>query len=204
MKKVLKILTLIMLIITILKIGDTFSKYYTSTHTNTLSKDIGEWIIKVNEMDIYSENGESVEIEIDKFSNFTNNYTSPDKIAPFSEGYTDITIDPTGTDVAVKYDIQVNVQGNQVQGAETRLEMISDEHILIKTAEDTYTGTISLSDVKAGKKPTIRVYILWMNNELRNEEDTDIATTGQREKLNVLLNITASQYLGEEIIEYAE
>ena len=55
MKKVLKILTLVMLIITIIKIGDTYSRYYTSASTNNLSKDIGEWIIKVNEMDIYSE-----------------------------------------------------------------------------------------------------------------------------------------------------
>ena len=169
MKKVLKILTLIMLIITILKIGDTYSKYYTKAHTATLSQDVGQWIIKVNEMDIYSETGESVELEIDKFSNFTNNYTSPNKISPFSEGYTDIVIDSTGTDVAVKYDIQLDVQGTYVQGVETRLEMIADEHVLIKTAEDTYSGMISLADVKAGEKIKIRAYILWMNDELRNE-----------------------------------
>ena len=54
------------------------------------------------------------------------------------------------------------------------------------------------------KKIKIRAYILWMNDELRNEEDTDIATTEQRENIKVLMNINVSQYLGEEIIEYSE
>lgn len=204
MKKVLKILTLIMLIITILKIADTYSKYYTRAHTSSLTKDIGEWVIKVNEMDIYSENGASVELVIDKFNNYTNNYASPDKIAPFSEGYTDIVIDPTGTDVAVRYDMQIEVPETSVLDLEARLEMISDEEVLIKTGENTYTGIINLSDVQQGKKANIRAYILWMNNEEKNEEDTAIATTEQRENLEISVNLTVSQYLGEEITEYVE
>ena len=79
-----------------------------------------------------------------------------------------------------------------------------DEGELIKTGPNTYTGTISLSDVQTGKKANIRAYLLWLNNETKNEADTEIATTGQRETLNVSLKATVSQYLGEEIIEYTE
>ena len=47
MKKVLKILTLVMLIITIIKIGDTYAKYFATANTATLSQDIAKWIIKI-------------------------------------------------------------------------------------------------------------------------------------------------------------
>jgi len=204
MKKVLKILILVMLIFTILKISDTYAKYLTIATTDQLSQDIADWVIKVNEMDIYSAEGESVELEIDKFSNFTNNYASPDKIAPFSEGYTDIVIDPTGTEVAVRYDMQVEVSGTSGLDIQARLETISEEDVLVKTGENTYTGIISLTDIQEGKKANIRAYILWMNDEAKNEADTALATTGQREKLDISLNVTVSQYLGEEITEYAE
>ena len=115
MKKVLKILTLVMLIITIIKIGDTYSRYYTSANTSNLSKDIGEWIIKVNEMDIYSEDGDTVEFTLENFGNFTNPNTDPTKISPGNKGYTDIVIDPTGTDVAVRYDIELAEELLQVK-----------------------------------------------------------------------------------------
>ena len=106
MKKVFKILTLIMLILTILKIADTYAKYYTKGHTSSLSEEVGQWVIKVNDMDIYSEGGQSVEFSVTNISNFTNANAAPDKISPASEGYTNIIIDPTGTDVAVRYDIE--------------------------------------------------------------------------------------------------
>lgn len=203
MKKVLKILTLVMLIFTIIKIGDTYAKYFAKAHTETLSKEVGQWVIKVNEMDIYSEDGETVEFNIDKFNNFSNANAAPDKISPSSEGYADIIIDPEGTDVAVRYDIQIDLANDSNLAIEARLEMASGTNTLVKTGENTYSGIISLADVQAGNTADVRCYITWNNDETKNEEDTAAGTTLDV-TFSVSANVTVTQYLGEELTEYVE
>ena len=201
MKKVLKILTLIMLIITILKISDTYAKYHATAHTDTLSRDVAKWVIKVNELDI-SRTGETVEFPINKFNNFTNANTLGDKISPASEGYADIIIDPTGTDVAVRYDIEIELNGASNLAVSARLAMASGDNTLVKTGENTYTGIISLSEVQEGKTADVRCYITWVNDENKNNEDTEIASSDDRVKFNVAARATISQYLGEDITPY--
>lgn len=201
MKKVLKILTLVMLIITIIKIGDTYAKYFATANTATLSQDIAKWIIKINELDIKSETGESVELEIDNFGNFSNNYTAPNKIAPFSEGYVDIKIDPTGTDVAVKYDVELDTTNDSNLAITAWLEMQSEERTLIKTGEHKYTAIFTLDEIQDSQTDTLRCYIMWANDENKNEIDTEVAGEVDA-KVKVNVRITATQYLGEEIVEY--
>ena len=201
MKKVFKILTLIMLIFTILKIGDTYAKYYARAHTATLSQEVGKWIIKVNEMDIYSESGETVEFQVNNLDNFSNPDAAPDKISPSSTGYVDIVIDPTGTDVAVKYDIELNFTRPSNLAMEARLEMASGANTLVRTGENTYSGTISLAEVQAGNTANIRCYISWNNDETKNNEDSIIGL-GTRVNISLSANVTVTQYLGEEITEY--
>ena len=199
MKKVLKILTLIMLILTILKIGDTYAKYYAKAQTANLSQDVGQWVIKVNEMDIYSETGESVEFITNNFNNFSNPNAVPDKISPSSTGYADIVIDPTGTDVAVRYDIEIDLTGVSSLAIEARLEMVSGTNTLVKTGENTYSGIISLADVQAGNKANVRCYITWTNDENKNTEDTVFGTGEQQVDISLSANVTLTQYLGEDL-----
>ena len=205
MKKVLKILTLVMLIITIIKIGDTYSRYYTSANTTDLYKDIGEWIIKVNEMDIYSENGDTVEFVLNKFNNFTNSNTEPTKISPGNKGYTDIVIDPSGTDVAVRYDIELHSdwinEFEMLLGGNVFLEIQepTENMQFVEIDKNSYSGIISLEDIQANKTVTIRCYIEWKNDETLNNMVTILATTGRRVTLKLPINITVSQYLGEEL-----
>lgn len=201
MKKVFKILTLIMLIFTILKIGDTYAKYYAIAHTVNLSQEIGKWVIKVNEMDIYSETGESVEFQVNNLNNFSNPNAASDKISPSSTGYVDIIIDPTGTDVAVRYDIELDLTGISNLAIEARLEMASGDNTLVKTDENTYSGTISLAEIQVGETAEIRCYVTWNNDETKNDEDTIIGT-GERASVSLSANVTVSQYLGEPITEY--
>lgn len=201
MKKVLKILTLVMLIFTILKIGDTYAKYYASANTMALSKEVGKWVIKLNQMDIYSETGESVEFQVDQFSNFSNANATPNKISPSSTGYTDIEIDPTGTDVAVRYDIELELTGTSNLAIEARLEMASGTNTLVKTGESTYSGIISLADVQAGNPANVRCYITWNNDEAKNQEDTAIGIAVGN-NISLSAKVTATQYLGEELTEY--
>lgn len=201
MKKVFKILTLIMLIFTILKIGDAYAKYYAQAHTENLSQEVGKWVIKVNEMDIYSESGESVQFQVNNLNNFSNPNAAIDKISPSSTGYVDISIDPTGTDVAVRYDIELDLTGVSNLAIEARLEMASGANTLVKTGANTYSGIISLADAQAGNTADIRCYVTWNNDETKNDEDSVIGL-GPRANISLFANVTVTQYLGEEITEY--
>ena len=94
MKKSFKILTLIMFIITIWQISVTYAKFYTEAHAS-FEENIGNWIIKVNNTDIYSEDGQNVNFVLDEFYYEQSAYTPENKIAPGKTGYCDIVIDPT-------------------------------------------------------------------------------------------------------------
>ena len=211
MKKVLKILTLVMLILTILKIGDTYAKYFTKANTATLSQDVGKWVINVNNMNIYSESGESVEFEVSNFTDFVDPdaeegaeaTSATNKIAPGTEGHTDIVINPAGTDVAIRYDIELDLTGVSNLAISARLEMASGENTLIRTGEHTYSGTISLADVQAGETATIRCFVKWEDDGTNNETDSELGNT-LNQTLQLSANVTVTQYLGETITEYQE
>ena len=204
MKKVLKILTLIMLIITLIKIGDTYAKYFATANTATLTKEVGKWVVKINNMDIYSESGETVEFNLlETFGGFSNTYSSQDKISPSSTGYIDIIIDPTDTDVAVRYDVELDLTGVSNLAIQARLEMPSGEDTLVKTGPHTYSGTLSIADIQAGKKAVTRCYITWDNDENNNQLDS-ITGSYTDLTLNLDANVTVSQYFGEELTPYVE
>ena len=207
MKKVFKILTLVMLIFTIFKISNTFAKYYSEATSDNLSQGVAQWVIKINELDIYSASGATVEFPVSNFGNFTNSNAVPNKIAPSSEGYADIIIDPAGTDVAIKYDIELDLTGVSNLAVSARLEMASGENTLIKTGENKYSGIISLADAQAGVTKSIRCYITWNNDETKNAEDTLLGTNAATESgvdFHIEANATFTQYLGEAIVEYVE
>ena len=203
MKKTLKILTLVMLIITLIKIGETYAKYLATATTETLEQKVGQWVIKVNEMDIFKAEGDSVEFPLTQINNFATSNAATDKIAPGSEGYTEIVIDPTSTEVAVRYDITLELTGVSDLAISARLETANGENTLVKTGENTYTGIIALSDVQSGEKASVRCYLKWedLNNDATNEKDS---TAGSTVDLNLQLkaNVTVLQYLGEEITPY--
>ena len=203
MKKVLKILSLVMLIITILKIGHTYAKYFSEANTATLNYEVGKWIIKINEMDIYSETGDKVAFEVNNFDNFSNPNAVPDKISPSSTGHVDISIDPTGTKVAVRYDIELDFTAIENLAMEAWVEMASGENTIVKTGANTYSGIISLDDVKNGNPADVRCYITWKNDETKNDLDS-AAGLIYGQKLSLKANVTVTQYLGETLVEYVE
>ena len=107
-------------------------------------------------------------------------------------------IDPTDTDVSVRYDIDFDFS----EFENTNIVVSSIEEVnnrtIVKTGLNKYTGVIPLSDIKNGVTNTIRVNIKWDNNEDNNEYDSEIGTvSGNVKSIPVLVNV--SQYLGENI-----
>ena len=205
MKKSLKILALIMLLITIWQISVSYAKFYAQAHA-TFSSNVGDWNIKINEMDIYSENGDKVSVEIDELDLVENSYTVENKIAPGSERYFSINIDPEGTSVAVRYDIDLDLgELSDLIEENNKLSISVNEgsrnNPIIQTGKSTYTAIIKLEDINANKKDNVRVNIKWENDDENSQKDTETGSVYGR-NFSIPVEVTVSQYLGEEIIPY--
>ena len=87
------------------------------------------------------------------------------------------------------------------------MKLVSVEKIdgvgnLVKTAENTYSGIMNLSEItNKTVSTTIKIFVLWENDEANNESDTLIGTSNGY-SLRVPIKISVSQYLGETLVEY--
>ena len=198
LKKFLIILTMITISFTMYRIIITYSLLQSKTNSNIVHE-IGKWNIKLNETDIT--NGLTQEVVIDNFSIDRNANVKEGKIAPGVSGNLELTLDPVNTQVAVRFDISIE------EVAEQQVKLVSIEKIdgvgeLIKTDENTYSGIMNLSEItNQTAKATIKIVILWENDEANNESDTLIGTS-KGYSLKVPIKVNVSQYLGENLEEY--
>jgi len=196
--KILFILLFILsAIITIYSINDTYALFETNL-TNSSQTKTAKWQVLINETLIDSQTENLI---IDKITILDNEYTLTDenKIAPGCEGYFEIEIDPNGTEVSVKYDISFDFS-NVKNGIEIVNISETTGKEIIKTGENTYSNVITQSESKQNIKNNIRVNIRWNNDEENNESDSALGTI-KNNKLSIPVNITITQYLGENIGE---
>ena len=184
-----------LVVLSILLLVIFFSTYsyalFESDITGNVETNVASWKIKINN-DLVSEGQES-EFVIDSI-----NYTQTDsnvrsgKFAPGIEGYYDLIIDPTDTEVSIKYSIIIDDFETENLKVD-RLELLSGGTL---TAEgNTYTNIIPLND---HTPQTIRFYLIWtdLNTKESNIEDSKI---GVRDNPDVKIPVTVNliQYLGE-------
>ena len=207
MKKVWLLIGLIMLIFTLYEIADSYAKYV-SNATATAEKQAGAWVIKINDTNIATANTVT-NFTIDSLTYPSNEYVLENKIAPSSSGYFDIAIDPSGSSVAIRYDVTLDLQELDISDAinfESACVVIDGSEVsggLTRTAENTYTGIISLTDVANDEIITARFYIQW-EEENDGENDQDDTTLGLTKgvTLELPIRVVVSQYSGETITEY--
>lgn len=203
MKKIWFLITLIMLLFTIYAITTSYAKYVADATAET-QRMAGAWIIKINDLDITSANAIET-FAVDKVNFPENEFVVEDKAAPSSEGYFDIVIDPTGTSVAIRFDIEI--ENLEIINFERLCRVIDDEEIttgIVKTDDNVFSGIITLDDVKQGVPNILRIYLKWRDNETTQSDENDslIGTyKGGTEEIPV--KVTVSQYLGETIIPCA-
>lgn len=199
LKKILIIVILFMILVVAYRLINTYALFY-SEGQGVVKQDNATWLIYVNNNNITSEN--SNKFTIDTFEIEENSHVEPGKAAPGVSGSFYIIIDPKNTNVSIKYSVNldksylINDRINIVS-----VEEIENNNTLIRTDENTYTGVIPLSDIKNGKTNKIKVKINWENDENNNKMDTTIGTL-KSYTINIPINVTATQYLGEEIKEY--
>lgn len=189
-----------MAVFAIFKIADTYAIFETNASA-TVSQQTGKWVIKLNGTDI---SGGVVEnFTINDFVYTENINVADNVIAPGRNGYFDIVVDPTGTDVAVRYDIKIDlVSGTFPDNISFAIQDLSGQ-ASIKTAVDTYSGVIGLTGIQAGQLVTLRVNITW-NNDATNNHDASDTTLGKDKtsKISIPVEVKVIQYLGEVITPY--
>lgn len=174
-RKVLFFLALMSLIYCLNLMQETYAKYVSSASANT-SLTIARWNILINNQDIIQDSNFTATIS-PVFSG-TENIKS-NVIAPTSEGYFDITLDGSDTDVSFTYTIELN---------QSHLNTVDDLMItkyLINGVEYSYNSNIISEDVLLNaieKRKSIRFFVKWNDDvetqTMDNEQDTISAHNG--------------------------
>ena len=176
MKKLLTVLVLIMLIISLFQIANTYALYKEQL-SGDYSNLLGIWAIKVNGVDI-SNGGENATFTMteDNLTYIDSARVKSQKVAPGTQAYFDILIDPTNTDVTFSYEITSSVNENSsVKDLYITGYSINDnEEIKFKEEEQKIIkDTIFYEEQRTPTK--IRVFISWQDGE--NETMNNIADT---------------------------
>ena len=159
---------------------------------------IARWNISVNNKSIKNNSDISAAIE-PKFDGST--HISPDIIAPTAEGYFDLVFDFSDVDVSFKYEINVSADetSSVTDLVATGYSVVDSDQIPDDWKKITFdafnqpiTDTVLLTDNL--DKRTIRVYILWNDDEntapMTNEQDTESTKQDNPALLDVNISFT--------------
>ena len=189
---------ILVLILTLLFSFQVFYTYslFESNNTQQMDANLAKWNVKINDNIVTSDTAEFV-IE-DVYVNSEDDNIAQNKFAPGSTAYFDIVIDAMDSEVAIRYDVSLDLE--QLVNKEIKLDSITlNDETLIMSAENVYTGIITLEDINNNNVKNIRVNLIWNNNEENNQQDYE-TVSGNNSDLGVPITINLSQYLGEEII----
>ena len=197
-KSRLWILFIIAFCLTAYIIIDTFA-LFESNLNETSNVPIGKWSIKLNNNDIT--NGTTVEFPIENFTANENNHTTSGFFGPGSSGYFDVILDPGDTDVAIRYDITLDIDEDLPGNINYYLSV--DGNAMTRTGEFTYSGVLDLDDIDNGVKPTLRINIVWNDIGSYNESDTNLGIV-YNNNITIPVTVHVIQYLGVSIVPYTE
>lgn len=209
MKKLLTVLVLIMLIISLFQIANMYALYKDQLKGDYTSL-LGVWKIKVNGVDISTgEDNAKFTMTEDNLTYVDSDRVKSQKIAPGSQVYFDIAIDPTNTDVSILYTL--NMKFDDVTSAKMKLLKVENyfkkdgetEQITntdVKTELDLHQHQAIIPMAKINEKYInyLRVYFEWENVEANNETDSELGQT-EDAKISIPLEINFKQYTGEVI-----
>lgn len=183
-KKIILLMLCISILLCFLTMQETYAKYSTS-NTATSNISIARWRILVNNFDVRNDISTSTVIQ-PVFNG--NNNISDGYIAPTANGYFDILIDATETDVSFNYQIAIDQNDNNEV-----LDLVITGYSINNEATQTYnsniTGSINKSDTN--KTIQIRVFVTWndgIGSTMNNEADTNTTGEDKTAKLDVNLN----------------
>lgn len=203
-KKVKIVLLVLILILLVLIIRSTYSKYIAESDA-TIEKNIAVWSVKVNDTDITLEPEKKTEFNITGSDIVWEaaSHVENGKVAPGMKGYFYIRIDSTGTQTALIYTLNID------------MNPIFDKHINFVINDITEENGKEIRLLKDGKKysiqrikslnensnPTesidrIKINIEWVDDEQYDKFDTKLGETVD-EDFKIPVEVNAKQYTGE-------
>ena len=197
MKRVLLLISLLMLFFTIYLTMDTYA-LFESNKNYDVSSDIAKFVIKVNGSEAKTE-----EFVVDSIAYYENEYVIENKIAPLVDGYFDIVIDAEEVEVSLRYDIEFDFSSLSIPGLVISSITELGGNTLVLTDKDTYSGVLTLADMDSSTVNTVRVSISWQNDEANNEVDSSWGMVADK-VISIPVNVKLAQYLGEELPVYVE
>lgn len=188
---------LLLVIFGLIYVGIKTYGLYEDNITVEVAAKTASFVLKINDSVINKENNNFI---INNLNVYGNKHANPEKIAPGSTAYFDLVFDPESVDTAIRYDITLDF--NSITNRKLNFDSIINitKNIpLIRTGEFTYSGVISLEEIKNKEKNTVRTTLIWQNDEANNEEDSKTLGT-----INIPVNILITQYMGETLTEFVE
>ena len=184
------ILAICALILCITQIQQTYAKYLDTKEGDT-DFTIAKWKILVNQQDITEASTMSSLINPVYIEN---EHIKEGVIAPGREGYFDLVIDSSNTEVSFRYDISVTSSENSSVNdlIITGYSLNDSEIIPVSDQLNNLSNVIYYTDTN--KENKIRIYFKWRDGtgeNMNNEADTNASIQGVNAKLKA--NITFTQ-----------
>ena len=129
---------------------------------------------------------------------WTSSHTRQGKISPGSTGQFDFELDPTESDVAILYEFQL-VDKTVDSTKLLTFNSVTSNRSIVRTAIDTYSGIITLSDIQNGLKTNVTIGFVYTDTE-----DVE-GYTGDGDLEDFFeIHFRALQYKGETLVPYTE
>ena len=180
-KKIIIVCTLLICFIFLITII-TYSSYESNTEGN-VTGNIAGWNIKINDVIVSNEVDKEVDID-DVVWNST--HTRSGKLAPGSTGTFNIKLDFAGTDVAVRFDIEII--DKTIDPADVTL---------VRTGVSTYSAIVDVDDIDT-TIVNLALDLSWVNDD---NVDNPIDDDGENDDF-LEVNFKAVQYQGGALTAY--
>lgn len=169
----------------------TFTSFESKVNDD-IQLNVADWKILVDNQDISKQ---EKDIKLRNIT-WTSEHTRDNKVAPGSKGVVNVLIDPTTTDVAFKYNISYEDHKSNPDVILTVTSITLDGKSLTDADNNTFSGILSLDDIKKKKTLSLIIHVEWINDEANNETDSLIGVN-ESEANYLKINFEASQYKGE-------
>lgn len=180
------------LLVTFLLINSTYALLETKSKGD-VDINIGGWVIKINDKLI--SNGVNKEFDLNDFIyDESNNNIENGYFAPGKSGYVDIVLDAKGTDVAIDYKIIVDINEEDFPGnIKINVENLTNDSEIIRD-NNSFSGLISLDDIKNDKLIILRISLVWEDIEEFNKSDSELGVI-EYNKFKVPIKISLDQHI---------
>ena len=191
-------LIVLILITVIALVSGTYSRY-TNTAAGTANLDVAKWSVKINDTQMSEIASGALPVAL---TDSAKEFVSANKIAPGRSATFTLVIDPTGSEVAIDYNVAIGaVTGLTNSGSAFALTSatytVGDgtaQNATINAGAGKISFTEALADVEAGKKVTVVGTITW-DNAADAYSAADTANGLADPNPTVAVTVTAQQHI---------